>query len=652
MGMNQASMASQAAGQTHGLAQGPTTLLDLVEQLGRFEGPPERFVTALLALQCHIAPAAGGAVLRRNPAEQQRPDTQASEPAADGPGQVLAVYPPQPRDATPPIWLAQAVELMPRILAARRTQIMDVHRADDLYGQPASRSLICVPLHGAGSVRGMAAFLVESSDRTVLALAQERLELTVGLLSVFELRLTLQKRNTDMRRLQTAVEVAAAVNEQDRGHAAMMAACNEIAGRWRAHRAAIGFLAGRYVKARALSHTEKFTRKMRLVQDIEAAMEECLDQDVEVLHPAPPNAVFISRAAAELSTRHGPASICSLPMRHGGRVVGVLTVERAADEPYNLEDLQLLRLTADLLTARVYELHTNDHWFGHRLAQDARRGLAALVGPRHTWAKAAAVLGLAAVLFLTFVPGTDRVKADFAVEPTVRRVISAPFDGILAAVHVEPGEPVSAGDTVLAELDTAELRQQLLQAQRQRDEHLVEADAALRDGKQAERALALVKARQMEPAITLLRQRIDQARLRSPIDGLVLHGDLRRQIGAPVSKGDGLFEVGELADDGALRAELLVPESRIEAVAVGQRGEMAAASHPADRLVFTVEKINPVAEVVDGGNVFRVRVRLQQRPPWLRPGMEGVAKVDIGRAPYGRLWTRDLVNWIRMRLWW
>jgi hypothetical protein len=45
-------------------------------------------------------------------------------------------------------------------------------------------------------------------------------------------------------------------------------------------------------------------------------------------------------------------------------------------------------------------------------------------------------------------------------------------------------------------------------------------------------------------------------------------------------------------------------------------------------------------------------VRLEQRPAWLRPGMEGVAKVDIGRAPYGYLWTRDLVNWIRMRLWW
>ncbi len=648
MGMNQASTASQGPDPRHAPAQ-RVTLLDLVEQLGRFEGPPERFVTALLTLQCHIAPARGGAVLRRTPL----PDGAGGDGSgAEGPGQVLATYPPQARDGTAPMWLAQAAELTPRVVAGRKTQILAVHKADDLYGQPASQSLICVPLHGTGGMRGIAAFVVDSAESPVLALAQERLELTVGLLSVYELRLTLQKRNTDMRRLQTAVEVIASVNEQDRQRAALMAACNEIASRWKAHRVSIGFLAGRYVKVQALSHTEKFTRKMRLVQDIEAAMEECLDQDVEVIHPAPEQATFISRAAAELSARHGPAAVCALPMRHAGEVVGVVSVERAADDAFGLEDVQLLRLATDLLTARLYELHANDHWFGHRLVQDTRWGLAAMVGPRHTWAKAVAVLGLAAVLFLTLVKGADRVKADFAVQPVVQRVISAPYDGVLAAAHVQPGDPVEAARTIMAELDTAELRQQLLQAQRQYDEYTVEADTAMRDGKQAERALALARAKQMLPRIDLLRARIEQAQIRSPIDGIVLHGDLERQVGAPVSKGDALFEVGQTAAGGVLRAELLVPEDRIEAIEIGQGGQLAAASHPAERLHFVVEKINPVAEVVEQRNVFRVQVRLERRPSWLRPGMKGVAKVDIGRAPYGYLWTRELIHWIRMRLWW
>ena len=30
----------------------------------------------------------------------------------------------------------------------------------------------------------------------------------------------------------------------------------------------------------------------------------------------------------------------------------------------------------------------------------------------------------------------------------------------------------------------------------------------------------------------------------------------------------------------------------------------------------------------------------------------GVAKVDIEKRRYAWIWTRQLVNWVRMRLWW
>jgi len=49
--------------------------------------------------------------------------------------------------------------------------------------------------------------------------------------------------------------------------------------------------------------------------------------------------------------------------------------------------------------------------------------------------------------------------------------------------------------------------------------------------------------------------------------------------------------------------------------------------------------------------VFKVRVRLQETRPWMRPGMEGVAKVTIDKRPYVWIWTRKVVNWIRMKLW-
>ena len=31
--------------------------------------------------------------------------------------------------------------------------------------------------------------------------------------------------------------------------------------------------------------------------------------------------------------------------------------------------------------------------------------------------------------------------------------------------------------------------------------------------------------------------------------------------------------------------------------------------------------------------------------------MEGVAKIDIDKRPYAWIWTRKIINWVRMKLW-
>jgi hypothetical protein len=140
-----------------------------------------------------------------------------------------------------------------------------------------------------------------------------------------------------------------------------------------------------------------------------------------------------------------------------------------------------------------------------------------------------------------------------------------------------------------------------------------------------------------------------QARLVSPLGGTLVEGDLKRQIGGPVKMGDVLFEVTPLE---SLRAVLHVREDQITDVRVGQRGRLATASYPAQRIAFEVERVNPIAEVVKQKNVFKVRVRLLERYDWMRPGMEGVAKIDLAQRSYAWIWTRKIINWVRMKLWW
>lgn len=610
------------------------TVAELIDRLILFEGPPEQFLQQLLIVQCQIASVGAGVVLRVT-----------SERGAE----VLAVNPQLAPGATPPVWLAQAVESASSVIAQSRTDVRPVHAADALYGEPARRHLIMLPIKGATGVAGVAAFLLETRDPTGLVAAREKLELTTSLLSLYEMRLTVQHRQWDLKRLRMAMETLTAVNEQDRFAGATMAMVNEVAARWQCERAALGFHRGRYVYLAALSHTEKFSRKQKLVQDLEAAMEESLDQDVEVVYPLPENATYVARAAAELTQRQGPTSVVSLPLRRGGEPVAVLTVERAADRALATEEIETLRLACELCTARLVNLHDNDRWFGARTVSSVRKGLAALVGPKHTGYKVAGIGIAAALVFLIFAKGEYTVEAPFVLEATQRQVVPAPFDGYLDTVSVKPGDAVKADDE-LARLDTTDLRLQLMASQAERNGYLTQVSAAMRDEKTAEAQVAQAQAGKAAAQMKLLEYRISQARIASRIDGVVLTGDLERQLGVPVKTGDVLFEVAPVE---SLRAELSVPEDQIPDVHQSrQTGELAVAAYPGRRIRFTVERVNPVAEVVNQRNVFKVRVRLEPTDLKIRPGMEGVARVSVERRRYVWIWSRSLVNWIRMRLWW
>ena len=627
-------------------ASGPViSTADLIDRLSRYEGPPEQFLINLLNAQCLVASAQGGVIMRADPQGQM---------------EAVAVYPPLPPSAPAPVWVTQSAELAGQVFASGQTAVRSLHGQDELYGQPAKRHLAIIPLRGDRQVRGVEAFVFADSDRQSLAECVQRLELTSTLLNIYEMRLTLQRRQLDMRRLRLAMETLSATNEHERFGAAAMAFVNEVYSRWQADRVSLGLLKGRYVKIKAINHVEKFNRKMKLVQDIEAAMEECVDQDVEVLHPSPPDATYVSRSAGELSRQHGPTSVLSLPLRCRGEVVGAVTVERPADRPMEAEDIEALRLTCDLATARLVNLHENDRWFGARLGASARQGLAGILGPTHTWAKAAAVAGFVALMVIIFGKGDYRAEASFVLEPTQKQIVPAPFEGYLQEVMVKPSDWVQAGQT-LAVLDTTELELQLASTRAERESYLTESAAAMRDAagsrdpnKAAQAQIAQSNAMRLQANIDLLEYKVRQGKIVAPIDGVIVEGDLERQIGAPVKTGDVLFEISPLE---SLRAELLVPEDQISDVVVGQAGRLAAAGRPEQRIRFVVERINPVAEVVEQRNIFRVRARLEgillsDRHNWMRSGMEGIAHIEIGHRSYAWLWTRRLVNWVRMRMWW
>ena len=493
------------------------------------------------------------------------------------------------------------------------------------------------------------------------------------------------RRGIELERLKAAMETLSAFNAPVHFLAAAMALVNEIAARWKCDRASIGFLKGRYVRVLALSHTEKITRNMQLVQDIEGAMEECLDQDVEIIVPPPKEASFVYRATDVLASRHGPNAVISFPLRRErahlkeraderfGNVVAVLTVERKFDKPFTLQEVETLRLAADLFTSRLYDLFENDRWIGDKALRGTRRSLAWALGAKHTWAKIAAIAVAGFLGFAFLVDGMLRVEAPFEVQAIETQVVSAPFDGYLMSTEVEPGDMVitpassAAFDelngqsplaptlsvkrpaSVLATLDTTELVKQRHGLMEEVVKYKKAADQARAEGKIADMQAAESEQRYAQFRVDDLTWQIERAQITAPIDGIVFQGDLRTKLRAPVRAGDQLFEIGQAE----LRAELDVPEEQILEVRIGQKGILKATAAPDRPLHFTVERILPVAVVPSTKNVFKVRVRFDagQDTHWLRPRVEGLAKIDIRTHRYAWIWTHRMINWVRMKLW-
>ena len=606
---------------------------ELSEQFNNSDGSPGQFLRNILTAQCLLGPADGGAILRIG---------------GDRDVDVLALHPQLGTNASVPEWLAKSIAFAHEALSSDTTVLKPLDESDLLYYQPAKRHVLIAPLRNFDLGEVVAVFLIETDDATVLETSSQRLQLSAKMVVYAQARPAENNWQESCRRLQQAMETLCAVNRQERFTSAAMAFCNEVASHWQCERVSIGFLKGRYVQLKAMSHTENFSRKMGAVQDIESAMEECLDQDIEILSLAPKESAYINRAAKRLSKRHGPLSILSLPLRWNEEVTAVLTLERPAEKDFSPDDIETVRLACELCTARLVDLNEYDRWIGATIALKARNSIAKLVGPKHTWAKVVVILCFGAIIFLIFGKGQFRPDAPFVLEATYQQIIPAPFDGYIKDVDVEVGDLVEGGNSILAGLDTAELRLQLAAAKAEKTGYLKQASAAMRDSETAQAQIAQANADKAQARIELLEYQLGRASLVSPISGVVVKGDLKREIGAPVKTGDVLFEVCPLE---SLRAQLMVPEDEVYDIKIGQEGYLATASYPGQRIKFIVERINPIAEVVNQRNVFKVRIQLLQTYPWMRPGMEGIAKVSVGKRRYVWIWTRKIANWIRMKLW-
>ncbi|GAK87476.1 GAF domain protein [Vibrio ponticus] len=86
----------------------------------------------------------------------------------------------------------------------------------------------------------------------------------------------------------------------------------------------------------------------------------------------------------------------------------------------------------------------------------------------------------------------------------------------------------------------------------------------------------------------------------------------------------------------------------VEAKQVGRALLTPIPNQPFD---FEVSRVTPIAQAQEGKTVFRVEGVLQGDVSELRPGMEGIAKIETVTQPRIWNWTRKLWAWITVKVW-
>ena len=153
---------------------------------------------------------------------------------------------------------------------------------------------------------------------------------------------------------------------------------------------------------------------------------------------------------------------------------------------------------------------------------------------------------------------------------------------------------------------------------------------------------------QAEAQLEILELKLNRTVITSPISAVIVSGDYTRALGSPVERGQVLYKVSPLDN---YRVVLQVDESEISEIKVGMHGELTLSAAAEDVFEIEIVKITPVSIAENGINYFQVEAILLSTPEFLRPGMQGVGKIEIGERQLLWIWTHKMVDWLQLKLW-
>ena len=225
--------------------------------------------------------------------------------------------------------------------------------------------------------------------------------------------------------------------------------------------------------------------------------------------------------------------------------------------------------------------------------------------------------------------------------------MSAPFDGYISAVGPREGQRVNAGSQ-LAALNTQELELERLRWENEKARLASEIQDAEGQFERARAQQLTAESKVAQAELDRIQARLDRAVLTVDYPALIVEGDLSQRVGDAVAAGEALFSV---APADRFRVNIQIRESRISELPEIATGELLLSAFPDQQWPIEVIRIVPNTQFEDGQAFFRVEAQLSGQTAQLLPGLRGVAKLDIDERPFIEVISRDVVEWVQLKLW-
>jgi Barrel-sandwich domain of CusB or HlyD membrane-fusion len=345
------------------------------------------------------------------------------------------------------------------------------------------------------------------------------------------------------------------------------------------------------------------------------------------------------KAATELDaymSYAGSSCLMIVPLSVYGRVIGHLLLEFFGDAaPGEIETLTLMNMVPFFSSALAEKwMLAKKKRFSKLFFSSVSTGVR---GRRLTsrYLKFGIVLAIAvAIMIALSLPVTLKIGGECEVVPEYEHYAFVEMDGIVEKVLTKEGDSVKKGQ-VVAVLDSSEIDYKIREAERLLESYRTEIGilrnmAAEDPTKLAESQLVAIKRRIGQQNLNFLKWQRRFLEIRSPADGIVLTEKVETLVGKRFQAGGHFCTVAPHDD---LQMAIFVKESDVAAVKVGQKCEAYFNYEPSKAHELIVRRISPRSEVRDtAGGVFKVTADFAKQPPNIKPGMQGIARVNTHQA--------------------